>query len=146
MGSESLLSHFWVTFGSLWGRSARVTLESLLGHFNSFCASVELGGRPLHTSKVIVAFCLDCVDPCQTCCFNPRGDLPLSLYSSSPQSISVRGSAIRIARSWTCVLAERQGTQHRSHHSLAIVTMNETFCRRSLQRSQCCSPCHVTHS
>ena len=45
---ESLLSHFWVTFGSLWGRSARVTFESLLGHFNSFCVSVELGGRPLH--------------------------------------------------------------------------------------------------
>ena len=44
-------SHFWVTFGSLWGRSARVTFESLLGHFNSFCASVELGGRPLHNFR-----------------------------------------------------------------------------------------------
>ena len=40
-------SHFWVTLGSLWGRSGRVTFESLLGHFNSFCVSVELGGRRL---------------------------------------------------------------------------------------------------
>ena len=32
-------SHFWVIFGSLWGRSAQVTSESLWGHFNSavFC-------------------------------------------------------------------------------------------------------------
>ena len=28
-----------------------VSFESLLGHFNSFCASVELGGRPLHKTK-----------------------------------------------------------------------------------------------
>ena len=34
--------------GSLWGGTPKVTFESLLGHFNSFCASVELGGRPLH--------------------------------------------------------------------------------------------------
>ena len=26
--------------------------ESLLGHFNSFCVSVELGGRPLHKSQI----------------------------------------------------------------------------------------------
>ena len=41
---ESLLSHL----GSLRGGTPKVTFESLLGHFNSFCASVELGGRPLH--------------------------------------------------------------------------------------------------
>ena len=29
-------SHFWVTFGSLWGRPAWVTFESLLGHFKFF--------------------------------------------------------------------------------------------------------------
>ena len=44
-------SHFWVTFGSLWGPSAGVTFESLLGHFNSFCVSVELEARPLHNSR-----------------------------------------------------------------------------------------------
>ena len=39
-------SHFWVTFGSLLGRF----WGSLLSHSNSFCASVQLGGRPLHKS------------------------------------------------------------------------------------------------
>ena len=37
-----------VTFGSLWGRSARVTFESLSGHFSSFWVSVALGARWLH--------------------------------------------------------------------------------------------------
>ena len=32
------------------GGTPKVTFEPLLGHFNSFCASVELGGRPLHKS------------------------------------------------------------------------------------------------
>ena len=41
-------SRVWVNFRSLWGRSARVTFESLLGHFNSFWISVELGARWLH--------------------------------------------------------------------------------------------------
>ena len=44
-------SHFWVNFRSLWGRSARVTFESLSGHFNSFWISVELGARPLHSTS-----------------------------------------------------------------------------------------------
>ena len=44
-------SHFWVNFRSLWGRSARVTFESLLGHFNSFCVSVDLGARWLHKHR-----------------------------------------------------------------------------------------------
>ena len=45
-----VLSHFWVIFdlGSLWGGTLEVTFESLLGHFKSFCVSVELGARPLH--------------------------------------------------------------------------------------------------
>ena len=47
-GPESLLSHFWVTSG----RPARVTFESLLGHFNSFWVSVELGARPLLNSNL----------------------------------------------------------------------------------------------
>ena len=34
--------------GSLWGGTSGVTFESLLGHFNSFCVSVQLGGRSLH--------------------------------------------------------------------------------------------------
>ena len=34
--------------GSLGDGTPEVTFESLLGHFNSFCAPVELGGRPLH--------------------------------------------------------------------------------------------------
>ena len=42
-------SHFWVTFGLLWGRSGRVTFESLLGHFNAVC--VSLGGRRLHNPE-----------------------------------------------------------------------------------------------
>ena len=33
---------------SLWAGTPGVTFESLLGHFNSFCVSVGLGGRPLH--------------------------------------------------------------------------------------------------
>ena len=33
MTQKWVRSHFWVTFGSLWGRSGRVTFESLLGHF-----------------------------------------------------------------------------------------------------------------
>ena len=37
--------------GSLWGRSAGATFESLLGHFDSFCVSVELGARPLHKGR-----------------------------------------------------------------------------------------------
>ena len=41
---ESILGHFW-------GRSARVTLEWLLGHFNSFCVSLPLGARPLHKTS-----------------------------------------------------------------------------------------------
>ena len=45
------MSHFWVTFGSL------------LGHFHSFCVSVELGGRRLHKPSplpfwVSLLFCL----------------------------------------------------------------------------------------
>ena len=44
-------SHFWVTFGSLWGRSARVTFESLLGHFNPFWVSVDLGARWLPNAR-----------------------------------------------------------------------------------------------
>ena len=48
---ESQLRHLQlgpirVNFGSLWGRSAEVTFEPLLGYFNSFCVSVE------HTGKV----------------------------------------------------------------------------------------------
>ena len=43
-------SHFWVDFRSLWGRSARVTFESLLGRFKSFSVFVYLGARPLHKS------------------------------------------------------------------------------------------------
>ena len=49
--SKYVWSHFWVTLGSLWGLSARVTFESLLGRSNSFCASVELGGCPLHKPR-----------------------------------------------------------------------------------------------
>ena len=41
------LSHFWVTFGSLWAGTLEVTLESLVGDFNYFRVSVELGARPL---------------------------------------------------------------------------------------------------
>ena len=37
--------------GSLGGGTPKVTLKPLLGHFNSFCVSVELGGHPLHNSK-----------------------------------------------------------------------------------------------
>ena len=36
---NAVRSHFWANFGSLWGRSAGVTFESLLGHLNSFCMS-----------------------------------------------------------------------------------------------------------
>ena len=48
-------SHFWVNFGSLWGRSAQITFESLLDHFNFFCVSVCLGGCPLHKIRVLTA-------------------------------------------------------------------------------------------
>ena len=51
---ESLLSHL----GSLGGGTPKVTFESLLGHFNSFCFSVELGGRPLHNGCVSCERCL----------------------------------------------------------------------------------------
>ena len=51
--NNGVRSHFWVNFGSLWGRSAQVTFESLLGHFNSFWLSVELGARWLHNGKHI---------------------------------------------------------------------------------------------
>ena len=44
---EWLLSHL----NSLWGGTLGVIFESLLGHFNSFCVSVELGARPLHKIK-----------------------------------------------------------------------------------------------
>ena len=37
--------------GSLWGWSAGVTFESLLGHFNSFCVSADFGTRPLHKTR-----------------------------------------------------------------------------------------------
>ena len=40
-----------VTLASLWGGPPRVTFESLLGHFNSFCVSVELGARPPHNTN-----------------------------------------------------------------------------------------------
>ena len=40
---ESLLSHL----GSLWGGALGVTFESLLGHFNPFWVSVDLGARCL---------------------------------------------------------------------------------------------------
>ena len=39
--------HLWGIFESLWGG----TLGVILGHFNSFCVSVELGGRPLHKER-----------------------------------------------------------------------------------------------
>ena len=55
------LSHFWVTFESL-GVTLRwdlgVTFESLLGHFNSFCGSVELGARPLLKTRWGLKGCL----------------------------------------------------------------------------------------
>ena len=41
---ESLLSHL----GSLWGGTQESLLSHFLGHFNSCCVSVELGGRPLY--------------------------------------------------------------------------------------------------
>ena len=41
---ESFLSYL----GSLWGGALGVTFESLLGHFNPFWVSVDLGARPLH--------------------------------------------------------------------------------------------------
>ena len=44
---ESLLSHL----GSLWGGALGVTFESLLGHFNPFWVSVELGERWLPNPK-----------------------------------------------------------------------------------------------
>ena len=50
---ESLLGHLV----SLWAGTPGVTFESLLGHFNSFCVSVELGGRPLHNYKGRFEFC-----------------------------------------------------------------------------------------
>ena len=42
-----LLSHL----GSLWGAARRVTFESLLGQFNSFWASVDLGARWLPNAR-----------------------------------------------------------------------------------------------
>ena len=33
--------------GGVMAQAPRVTFEPLLAHFNSFCASVELGARPL---------------------------------------------------------------------------------------------------
>ena len=48
---ESFLSHL----GSLWGGALGVTFESLLGHFNSFWVSVELGARRL--PKNMLFFC-----------------------------------------------------------------------------------------
>ena len=44
------MSHLWVTLGSVCPSH----FESLLGHFDSFCAAVELGGRPLHKVSVFV--------------------------------------------------------------------------------------------
>ena len=44
---ESLLGHLV----SLWAATPGVTFESLVGHFNSFCVPVELGGRPLHKPR-----------------------------------------------------------------------------------------------
>ena len=41
---------------SLWGRSAGVPFESLLGHFNS-CVFVVLGARPLHNTKLVTTCC-----------------------------------------------------------------------------------------
>ena len=38
---------------SLWGRSTRASFESLLGHFDSFCVSVELGACPLHKTRLL---------------------------------------------------------------------------------------------
>ena len=45
---ESFLSHFWVTLD----HSGVGPRESFLSHFNSFCISVELRGRPLHNARV----------------------------------------------------------------------------------------------
>ena len=44
---ELFLSHL----GSLGGGTPQVTFESLLGHFNSFCVSVELAWRPFHNQN-----------------------------------------------------------------------------------------------
>ena len=41
-------SHFWANFRSLWGHSGVGPWESLLGHFNSFWVSVDLGASWLH--------------------------------------------------------------------------------------------------
>ena len=42
---NGVMSHFWVNFGLLWGRCARVTFESVLGHFGSFASfCVPWGG------------------------------------------------------------------------------------------------------
>ena len=38
-------SHFSASFKSLWGRSARVALESFLGHFISLRVSRKLGAH-----------------------------------------------------------------------------------------------------
>ena len=72
---ESLLSHL----GSLWGG----TFEFLLGHFNSFCVSIELGARPL------------CPWLLQTAWLTVGSAIytsPEALWAQNPQKVSKRSS------------------------------------------------------
>ena len=48
-------------FGSLWGRPAGVTFESLLSHFNSFGASGLPGGHQLHNGNHFPLTSADCL-------------------------------------------------------------------------------------
>ena len=46
-------SHFWVTFESLSGQAQKVTLESLLSHFNCFGVWGSLAGNADHNPGVL---------------------------------------------------------------------------------------------
>ena len=109
---ESFLSHL----NSLWGGTPGVPFESLLGRFDSFCVSGELGGRPLHNTyfphevyavefPVTIAK-INPPNPCRTVCEN---DVPNLSGTGDSQRDSRESFAIE-----TPIFITRQADSHES--------------------------------
>ena len=86
--SKGVRSHFWVNFGSIWGRPARVAFGSLVGHFNSVCVSGQLGGRPLRKC-------------CWLVWWHPSGPLKAWVQRASICRLEVRKRALGKAQTAT---------------------------------------------
>ena len=82
MTEKWLFQAFWVIFESLWGRSLKVSFESLFRQFACFWFSGLLGGHALHNSnvacQVFMMTKLELIS--QNCNFNYSTQIPSELW------------------------------------------------------------------